>query len=287
MKVIAYFAFFCFYIWNCDCLPDSCAGLTTISSPTLKGNQVVISENFKKDVEHLINCAEKYNLKSNVESTGRSEPPPDPNAVVAYKSDHQIGQALDTNLELPNGSGCNRECMGKGYCAFNMNTIPCKKAYGNMVLPQNVNNKMINDFFKCAEKDGIRLGATFIKPGGDWNHFERGKATKSAKTNFQKLLTKYCNQQCPNLPKKSPGIYACKGIKPTPPTPSVPLFSPPTPVLSITKQCCTLSDTNDPNIKCLGAYACCVCCQIIMCETYKNEICGCQPGFCDGTDGGC
>lgn len=60
-------------MWNCNCLPDSCAGLTTISSPTLKGNQVIISENFKKDVEHLISCAEEYNLKLNVESTGRSK----------------------------------------------------------------------------------------------------------------------------------------------------------------------------------------------------------------------
>ena len=254
-------------MWNCNCLPDSCAGLTTISSPTLKGNQVIISENFKKDVEHLISCAEEYNLKLNVESTGRSEPPSDPKATTEDKSDHQVGQAIDTNLELPNGSGCNRNCMGAGYCAFHMETISCKKSFGNIMPPQNINNKLINNFFKCAEKDGIRLGATFQ----DWNHFERGKATKSARTKFQNLLTKYCNQQCPNIPKKSPGTYACKGIKPTP---SI-----------ITKQCCTLSDVYNPNIKCLGAYACCTCCQIIMCNTYKNEICGCQPGFCDTSQG--
>ena len=93
--------------------------------------------------------------------------------------------------------------------------------------PQNINNKLINDFFKCAGKDGIRLGATFQK-NGDWNHFERGKATKNARTKFQNLLTKYCNQQCPNIPKKSLGTYACKGIKPPPPS------SPPLPF----RYCC-------------------------------------------------
>jgi hypothetical protein len=195
-------------------VPDPCNGLTTMKDPNLKSHQVVISDSFKNDIQDLLICAEVSGMKLIVQSTGRCDVPDstgDPDIDPATDSDHRLGNAIDTNLRMSDGSFCKRDCMAAAYCAYHMDSNGCKKKFGNNPPPQTDRNALINDFLTCAGKNGLKVGATFKKP--DWNHFQRGSFNQAAADAFKALLQKYCNKQCPNVSKGDPGLSACNCFK--------------------------------------------------------------------------
>ena len=192
---------------TCHDCPKPCRGLTTIRNKTLKDNQVVISDDFAKDIMHLVSCAETFNMRLSVQSTSRCGVPSD--SLAVQNSDHQLGKAIDASLYLPNNKYCNRDkCMAAGYCAFNMGETYCKSKFSKSPPSQfNATNRRVNGFLKCAGEKGLSVGATFAKK--DFNHFERGSFSASRKEKYQSLLKRYCNNECSNVPLGKSGNGAC------------------------------------------------------------------------------
>ena len=187
-----------------------CTGLATVTGPALRGNQVVINDAFMTSVELMVACAEGLHMKLIVQSTSRCGVPTDsgdPDIKPAINSNHLIGMAIDTNLELPGGEGCNRSCMAAGYCAFHAHVHGCKVKFPKSP-PMDDKHRNINEFFTCVRSEGIRVGARFHTP--DRNHFDGGGAPSStAKEAYQEILKTYCKDECPNVRKHNPGKHAC------------------------------------------------------------------------------
>lgn len=193
----------------------ACEGLTTVTSPNLQGNQVVVSDGFASDLQHLIDCAAAQGGQLSVQSTSRCRNPDD--ALAVDDSDHALGMATDANPVF-NGQVVSREQMSKAWCAFHPTVSdPCQAKYGPNIPSQNALNNKTYTFLKCANQDaGLSLGVTYkgkTKKGKfkqDGNHFQRGPYSQAAKDSYQQLLKQYCNGQCPNVPMTgSAGQYAC------------------------------------------------------------------------------
>ena len=189
-----------------------CIGLVSVTGPAVQGNQVVINDAFLTFMDALVACATAPGLdvKLIVQSTSRCGVPTnsgDPDITPALNSNHLIGMAIDTNLNLPSEGGCNRNCMAAGYCAYHAHLSACKHKFPTP--PQkNAKNSRINRFFTCVRGEGVKVGADFHTP--DWNHFDAGGVPASTtREAYQKILKQYCMNECPRVPKGNPGHAAC------------------------------------------------------------------------------
>ena len=199
---------------TCNDCPKPCIGLIAIKSSTLQGNQVVVNKNFAKYMQGLIDCAQLQHFKLHVDSTSRCRKPGN-NTLAVDRSDHALGMATDSQPVI-NGKLISREDMNRAWCAFNAHVKdPCKDKYGIHMPPQNDVNKSIYGFLKCAINSGLSAGVAYKGQNSDGtfkqdgNHFQRGRYSEAAKQNYQKLLKKFCNSQCPKVQKGQAGQYAC------------------------------------------------------------------------------
>ncbi|KAH8885600.1 hypothetical protein GQ53DRAFT_809987 [Thozetella sp. PMI_491] len=208
-----------------DCVNTTCPGLAPMASSILVANQTVVATGFESDVNALIACAKSLGPKTSlsVQSTARCGPSigDDAQFTIAGYSLHQMGMAIDTNLVLPDGTVCDRNCMAQGYCAYHQSSRSCVSSSN---CPQcqgqqkTTRNQWINTFFTCAMKiQGLGVGATFNP--GDWNHFQREVANRStAATAFAPQLKAFCHNLCPSKAKKKPdnAMCNCPGYTSTP-----------------------------------------------------------------------
>ena len=214
------------------CPVKKCPTLTAVSDPYLIGPQVIVSTAFEADVHHLVSCARAMGagLKPNLAalyavSTSRCGKSPSSGLSPAKGTSlHQVGCAIDVNLNLPSGRFCDRNCMGKAYCAFNAN-LPTSKSAGPKIKGGSAtdpDNILINSFFKCAGKTGLAVGAAFTTVG-DWNHFGREVLEKKANglpdrqpalDAYRPQLKKFCLKDCEGIVKGQvpPEMCGCAGF---------------------------------------------------------------------------
>ncbi|KAL8706511.1 MAG: hypothetical protein Q9201_000443 [Fulgogasparrea decipioides] len=195
-----------------QCIPvdKPCPGLSTMSDPKLRGAQVVVAPAFQSFIKGLIACANsQLGAKGglNVQSTSRCGK--SVGLTPAEVSDHQIGQAIDTNLYLNDSSPCDRDtCMRQGYCAYHPAALDCQ----NYPITQDKKtSEQVNNFLTCAGKiNGLMVGADFKH--GDWNHFESGTPTAAKVLDYQQQLKAFCqaNPGCPGVTKVNPTNAACE-----------------------------------------------------------------------------
>ncbi|KAL9608774.1 MAG: hypothetical protein Q9167_006397 [Letrouitia subvulpina] len=179
---------------------EVCGGLTTGSDPGLStdpgSHQIVVDKSFAANAQKIIDFWTNNN-------PGGYTPAGD------YQSDHQIGRVLDINFVFPsNKMGdngfCNSTCLAKGYCAYHSTQSQCS-SYKN--LPQNAQNKMINDFFTCAQSTGLWAGAAHTI---DSVHFERDvDDIVKAYAAYQPQLKAFCNNKCPKAAKGQVSEQVC------------------------------------------------------------------------------
>lgn len=174
----------------------------------------MINDDFMNDMQHLINCAEAEGTRLHVESTSRCRKPGD-NPLAVDKSDHALGMATDSQ-PIVDGKAIDREQMDAAWCAFNMNVkSPCKDKYGNHPPPKDSLNTVIHNFLMCAKSGGLSIGVTYKGNNDDGtfkqdgNHFQRGHYNPVIKDAYQQLLKRFCNSQCPHVPKGYAGQYSC------------------------------------------------------------------------------
>ncbi|KAI4160789.1 MAG: hypothetical protein LQ342_005404 [Letrouitia transgressa] len=194
---------------------EVCGGLTTVSDPGLStdpgSHQIVVDKSFATDAQKIIDCWTKNNPGGKVFPTSSSRCSASQGYTPAgdHQSDHQIGRALDVNLVFPsNKMGdngfCNSTCLAKGYCAYHPTQSQCS-SYKN--LPQNAQNKMINDFFTCAQSTGLWAGAAHTI---DSVHFERDVSDiAKAYAAYQPQLKTFCNKNCPKAAKGQVSEQVC------------------------------------------------------------------------------
>ena len=198
--------------FKCEAVAQPCPNLGTKTDPKLKGSQVVVNKNFLPIIDSLIACA-KSTLGAkgglDVQSTSRCGSSIGLTPAQGL-SDHEVGQAIDTNLVLNDSSTCKRDdCMKQGYCAYH----PTAKDCVNLPITQSkAKNEQVNNFFTCAGKiPGLEVGAAYTK-GGDWNHFEKVSPTTAQYQDYYQQLKAFCKAQpgCPGITKVNPTYDACK-----------------------------------------------------------------------------
>ncbi|KAI4264781.1 MAG: hypothetical protein L6R42_000129, partial [Xanthoria sp. 1 TBL-2021] len=190
--------------FQCTLPPDPCSNLAQVSGAGIdtNGNQIIVADSFAADAQAVVNCWTKNpGAKVYPTSSSRCSASQGITAAGDHQSDHQIGRAIDRNLEFPTvsmgeGGFCNSTCMLKGYCAYHKSTSQCKDAQYQS-QQQNAQNKMVNDFYTCAGGTGVLVGAAH---GPESVHFERDVSDiATAYTQYQKQLKAFCLGQCYNL----------------------------------------------------------------------------------------
>ena len=197
--------------FSCTSVAQPCPALSAKSDPRLKGSQVVVNTDFQSAIDGLVACA-KSTLGTkgalNVQSTSRCSASQGLTPAQGL-SDHQVGQAIDTNLVLNDGSACDRDyCMRQGYCAYHSTALDCQ---GYKITQATAKNEQVNNFLNCAGKiSGLEVGASYKH--GDWNHFEKGSPTTSQFNDYQQQLKAFCQAKpgCPGITKVNPTNDACK-----------------------------------------------------------------------------
>ena len=167
-----------------------CPGITVVNDAKLIGSQVVVNDNFVANIDRMVECAKPDNLKLFAVSSSRCSVPVGVQQVaLGITSDHLIGMAIDIQPQLPNTNHLvSKDQMAAAWCAFNMDTEPCKTKYSNNI-PQEAEeycnknkdkkpckdykgyptpdskdnvNMIVHRFMVCVAKDSnIELGATF------------------------------------------------------------------------------------------------------------------------------
>lgn len=163
-----------------------CPGISVIEDKIFTNSQVVVNDNFVADIKKIAECAKLKRLRLLVASTSRCSVPDEKHAV--NNSKHLIGMAIDVQPILPEGKKVSKDEMAAAWCAFHMNTEPCRTKYSNSIPQQAVEyckdnpneqpcknymgypapskeddtNKIVNSFMSCVAADkGIDVGATF------------------------------------------------------------------------------------------------------------------------------
>ena len=163
-----------------------CPGISVIEDNVFTNSQVVVSDNFVADINKIAECAKLKRLRLLVASTSRCSVPDEKHAVNGSK--HLIGMAIDVQPILPNGKKVSKDEMAAAWCAFRLNTEPCKTKYSNNIPHQAIEyckhnpnkqpckdymgyptpskgdatNKIVNSFMSCVAADnGLDVGAAF------------------------------------------------------------------------------------------------------------------------------